>query len=76
MNKENKNFKYDNKNGVYWQDGDRTPYCQACWEGQDKLAFHLTKKPYFTNDYESITYECKRCKAGYEISRKDVKDLQ
>jgi len=49
----------------YYQEGDTTPYCPACWEGNRK-AIHVV----LANDTgEYIIWTCPACKTIYNIDK-------
>jgi hypothetical protein len=49
----------------YWQEGDETPYCPACWEAR-KTAVHLT----FDFDNPRRTkWDCKSCQQTYSVEK-------
>lgn len=49
----------------YYQDGDKTPYCPACWEGNNK-AVHVT---FGFDDPERTRWDCPLCKHNYLIEK-------
>ena len=51
----------------FYQEGDPTPYCPACWEGNHKAA-HLM---YSHEEETCIRWDCPTCKHMYLI-KKDV----
>lgn len=54
------------KEPFWWQDGDNTPYCPACWEAH-KTAVHVT----FIFDNEDATrWDCPSCKHMYLIKKR------
>ena len=49
----------------YYQEGDETPYCPGCWEG-DRRAIHVV----LITDNESLTsWDCPTCKNHYRINK-------
>jgi regulator of replication initiation timing len=49
----------------YYQDGDKTPFCSACWETK-KMPVHVT----FIFDHERDTrWDCPSCKHTYMVSK-------
>jgi regulator of replication initiation timing len=49
----------------YYQEGDKTPYCPACWEGKDS-AIHLFLA--FDNT-EYTRWDCPSCKHNYLMEK-------
>jgi len=49
----------------YYQEGDKTPYCSACWEGDEK-AVHLL----FSHEEDAcIRWDCKTCNQTFLIHK-------
>lgn len=49
----------------FYQDGDQTPFCPACWEG-DRKAIHLL---YSHEEDSCIRWDCKTCKQMFLINK-------
>jgi hypothetical protein len=50
----------------YYQEGDKTPFCPACWELND-TAIHVV---FMSNRENAIRWDCKVCKSTY-VDKKD-----
>jgi regulator of replication initiation timing len=49
----------------YYREGDQTPHCPACWEGNQK-AVHVT----FVSDRTDATYwDCPHCRHRYKVEK-------
>jgi hypothetical protein len=50
----------------YYQEGDKTPFCAACFEGKEHLAIHVQ----FSHDHPRETrWDCPTCKQMYVIRK-------
>jgi hypothetical protein len=49
----------------YYQQGDKTPYCPACWEGK-KIAVHVT---FNFDNQERTRWDCPLCKHNFLIEK-------
>ena len=49
----------------FYQEGDQTPFCPACWEG-DKKAIHLI---YSHEEDTCVRWDCKTCKQMFLINK-------
>ena len=53
----------------FYQDGDQTPFCPACWEGNQKAA-HLM----FSHEEATLTrWDCPTCKQMYLLRKNNPK---
>jgi hypothetical protein len=50
----------------YYQEGDKTPFCAACFEGREHLAIHVTL---VFDDSSETRWDCPTCKYVYLISK-------
>ena len=51
----------------YYQEGDDTPFCSACFEARDRQAIHVVRR----HDYGSeVRWECLECKNSYMVQKK------
>lgn len=50
----------------YYQEGDHTPFCPACFEGKDKLAIHVTL---YYDEQSETRWDCPHCKFYYVIKK-------
>jgi regulator of replication initiation timing len=55
------------KEPFYYQDGDQTPFCPACWETKN-TPVHVT---FIFDNRENTRWDCPSCKHGYLISKKN-----
>lgn len=54
------------KQPFYYQEGDDTPFCPACWEVQS-IAVHLI---FVSDNEDAARWDCKSCKQAF-INKKD-----
>ncbi len=53
------------KEPFYWLEGDKTPFCPACWEGKNQ-AVHVV----FVFEQEKVTrWDCPACKHMYMVKK-------
>ncbi|EHK9050683.1 hypothetical protein V9789_004440 [Vibrio vulnificus] len=72
---ERKSVQYDNATEMYWANGDESPFCTKCYEGNSKL-IHLkfiAARPARHGDIyvpgSSAHYFCTTCKSSYNKIR-------
>jgi len=49
------------KDGLYWAEGDESPFCTACWDAR-RLAIRLKRLPFLEKGHR---FQCPHCQALY-----------
>jgi len=61
---------YDSTSEVYWKEGDKTPYCPACYEADNKL-IHLSARKtvgFSPNEIHRPHHNCKVCNKSFFLT--------